>query len=47
VSADEVDAVVAALKDQYYRRLGDAAMRDGLVVSEPGTGSYVLSPDAQ
>jgi galactokinase len=47
VSADKVDAVVAALNDQYYRRLGDAALRDGLVVSEPGTGSYVISSEAQ
>jgi galactokinase len=47
VSADKVDAVVAALKDQYYSRLGDAAMRDGLVVSEPGTGSFIISSDAQ
>jgi galactokinase len=47
VAADKVDTVVAALKDQYYKSLGDAALREGLVVSEPGTGSYVLSPDAQ
>jgi galactokinase len=47
VSADKVDTVVKALKGKYYNRLGDVAIREGLVVSEPGTGSYVLSPDAQ
>jgi galactokinase len=47
VSVDQVDTVVSALKDQYYKRLGDTALREGLVVSEPGTGSYVISPDAQ
>lgn len=47
VPADKVDAVVTALKEQYYARLGEQALKDGLVVSEPGTGSYVLSADAQ
>jgi galactokinase len=47
VSADQVDTVASALKNQYYERLGDVALREGLVVSEPGTGSYVISPDAQ
>jgi galactokinase len=47
VPANKVDDVVAALKDQYYTRLGDQAVKDGLVVSEPGTGSYVLSSDAR
>jgi galactokinase len=47
VPAEEVDNVVAALKEQYYTRHGEAALRDGLVVSEPGTGSYLLSIHAQ
>lgn len=47
VPADKVDDVVTALKNQYYARLGEAALKDGLVVSKPGTGSYVLSSDAQ
>jgi galactokinase len=47
VPADKVEDVVTALKDQYYTRLGEQALKDGLVVSEPGTGSYILSSDAQ
>lgn len=47
VPADKVDDVVKALKGQYYSKLGEQALKDGLVVSEPGTGSYLLSADAR
>lgn len=47
VPADKVDDVATALKEQYYLKLGEQALKDGLVVSEPGTGSYLLSADAR